>query len=49
MESEKNNVTLIDTLSLILYNVSTANLQSSSIFIVTDKGCDIAVETLLVL
>ena len=47
MESE-NNVTLIDTLSLILtmFQLLIHNLQAISVFIVTDKDCDTAVETL---
>ena len=47
MESEKNAATLIDTLSGTDFcNVSTANLQFSSFYIVPDKDCDIAFETL---
>ena len=45
VESE-NNMTLIETLTDSC-DVSTANLQSSSaFFVVPDKDCDIAVETL---
>ena len=45
MERE-NNVTLIETLNDSC-DVSTADLQSSSaFFVVPDKDCDVAVETL---
>ena len=47
MESE-NNVTLIDTLALILtmFQLLIHNLQAISVFIATDKDYDTAVETL---